>query len=90
LPRADGQGRIPAVEVLVNTERVFDRIVDPKQTHTLPEVIADGAYYGMQTFDQAIMNLYEKGMVDFQTALAHASEPTDFKLMAQNRGLMAS
>jgi twitching motility protein PilT len=90
LSRADGQGRVPAVEVLVNNERVFDRIVDPAQTHSLPEVVADGAYYGMQSFDQAIMTLYEKGMVDFPTALAHASEPTDFKIMAQSRGLMAS
>jgi twitching motility protein PilT len=90
LSRADGQGRVPAVEVLVNNERVFDRIVDPAQTHSLPEVVADGAYYGMQSFDQAIMTLYEKGMVDIPTALAHASEPTDFKIMAQSRGLMAS
>jgi len=90
LPLIDGQGRVPAVEVLVNNERVFDRIVDPDQTYTLPEVIAEGDYYGMQSFDQAIMRLYEKGEVDFQTALAHATEPTDFKLVAQNRGLMAS
>jgi len=90
LPMNDGEGRVPAVEILVNSERVFDRIIDPDQTHTLPEVIADGEYYGMQSFDQAIMKLYEKGLVDFQTALAHSSEPTDFKLLAQNRGLMAS
>ncbi len=90
LPHQDGQGRVAAVELMVNNERVFDRIIDPDQTHTLPEVIGDGEYYGMQSFDQAIMTLYEEGQVDFQTALAHASEPTDFKLLAQNRGLMAS
>ncbi len=90
LPRADGQGRVPAVEVLVNTERVFDRIVDPEQTHTLPEVIADGDFYGMQTFDQALMKLYASGEVTFQDALVHASDATDFKLAAQNRGLMSA
>lgn len=90
LPAGDGSHRVPAVEVLVNNERVFDRIVDPVQTHTLTEVIGDGEYYGMQSFDQSIMKLYERGVIEFQTALAHASEPTDFKLRAQNLGLMAS
>lgn len=90
LPRRDGKGRVPAVEVLVNTERVFDRILDPHQTQTLHEVMADGAYYGMQTFDQAILALYERGEVSFQDALAHASNPTDFKIAAQRRGLMTA
>ncbi len=90
LPRADGKGRIPAVEVLVNTERVFERIVDPEQTHTIHEVIAEGAYYGMQTFDQALLKLYADGLVTFQDALAFASEPTSFKLAVQNRGLLSA
>jgi len=90
LPRADGEGRVPAVEVLVATERVFERILDPEQTHTLPEVMADGDFYGMQTFDQALMKRYAAGEVTFQDALAHAHDPTEFKLSAQSRGLMSA
>jgi len=90
VPRADGKGRVPAVEVLVSTERAFDRIADPAQTHTLIEVIAEGEYYGMRTFDQAIMGLYQRGEVTFQDALAHSTNPTDFKLRAQNLGLMSA
>ncbi len=90
LPRTDGKGRVPAVEVLVHTERVFDRVADPAQTHTLIDVIAEGEYYGMQSFDQAIMQLYQDGIVSFQDALAHATSPTDFKIRAQNLGLMSA
>jgi twitching motility protein PilT len=88
LPRSDSRGRIPAVEVLINTERVFDRIVDPMLTADLSEVIADGDYYGMQSFDQAIMRLYEQEVVTFQDALTHSSNPADFRIKAQNRGLI--
>jgi twitching motility protein PilT len=87
VPLADGKGRVPAIEVMVNTERVFDRIVDETILNTLPQVIAEGEYYGMQTFDQAILKLYEYGRVTFQDALAHATNPADLRLMAQNRGM---
>ena len=90
VPRADGKGRVPAVEILTNTERVAERISDPELTHTLPQVVADGAYYGMQSFDQSILALYTDGVVTFQEALAHASNPTDFKLKAQTTGLMSA
>ncbi len=90
LQRSDGKGRVPAVEVLVNTERVFDRIADPALTHELPDIIAESEFYGMQTFDQALLDLYEHGMVTFQDALVHASNPTDFKLKAQNKGLLSA
>lgn len=90
LPMSDGKGRVPAVEILVNNDRVFDRIADASQTHTLIEVMGEGDYYGMQSFDQSIMTLYEKGVVTFQDALAHSTNPTDFKLAAQNLGLMSA
>lgn len=90
IPRTDGDGRVPALEILVNTERVAERITDASQTHTLPEVVAEGAYYGMQSFDQAILQLYTDGVVNFQDALAYASNPTDFKLQAQTTGLMTA
>ncbi len=90
LPRTDGQGRVPALEILVNTDRVTERISDPEMTHTLPDVVAEGSFYGMQSFDQAIIRLYTEGLVSFQDALAHASNPTDFKLAAQTTGLMTA
>jgi len=90
IPRADGNGRVPAIELLVNTERVFERITDPARTHTLEEVMADGEYYGMQTFDQALLNLFSGGVVSFQDALAYSSHPTDFRLAAQSLGLRSA
>ncbi len=90
LERADGSGRIPAVEVLVMTGRVFDRIVDPDSQHTIEEVIADGEYYGMQTFDQSLFQLYKDGHVALRDALAVASHPHDFRLKLQQVGLQAS
>ncbi len=90
LQRADGKGRIPATEILVNTERVFDRIVDETQTSSLVEVIEDGEFYGMQTFDQNLLRLYEYGLVTYQDALAHSTNPADFKLKVQNKGLRSA
>jgi twitching motility protein PilT len=62
VPRAGG-GRIPALEVCVNTGRVAERIVDPSKTHEIEEVVADGDFYGMQTFDQALVRLARDGVV---------------------------
>ncbi len=78
--RADGKGRVPAVEVLVNTGRVFDRIVDPDETDSIPEVIAEGDYYGMQTFDQALVQLVKEGLVAEDEARRTSTNPHDFDL----------
>ncbi len=80
LERADHQGRVPAMEVLVNTGRVFDKIADATQTHEIEEIIADGEFYGMQTFDQGLRNLYEQGIVNRRDALASASNAHDLRL----------
>ena len=90
LQRSDGHGRVPAVELFVNTERAFERITDPERTHELRDVIADGEFYGMQTFDQALFKLYESGVVSYQDAQANSTNPADFKLHARNKGLQAS
>lgn len=87
LERADGSGRIPCVEVLVMTGRIFDRIVDPEAQHTIEEVISEGEYYGMQTFDQSLFGLYKNGLVALRDALAVASHPHDFRLMLQQEGM---
>jgi twitching motility protein PilT len=78
--RADGKGRVPAIEVLVNTGRVFDRIVDPDETDSINEVIADGDYYGMQTFDQALVKLVKEGLVAEDEARRVSTNPHDFDL----------
>jgi twitching motility protein PilT len=91
LERADGRGRIPAIEVLVNTGRVFDRIVDPDVPgDSLEEIIADGDYYGMRTFDQSLFQLYRDGLVSLRDAMAVASNPHDFRISLQTAGLSSA
>lgn len=87
LERADGRGRIPTTEVLVMTGRIFDRIIDPDSQHSIEEVIGEGEYYGMHTFDQSLFNLYKNGLVALRDALAVASHPHDFRLLLQQEGL---
>ncbi len=82
VPTSDGAGRAAVCEVVVSTARVADLIADAQQTHQLPEAIAEGAYYGMQTFDQSLMQLYTDGRVAMADALRAASNPQDFKLEA--------
>jgi twitching motility protein PilT len=79
---------VPAVEVLVNTGRVFDRIVDPEVPgDSLPEIVAGGDYYGMQSFDQSLLGLYRDGEVTLRDALAAASNPSDLRVAIQQAGL---
>ncbi|MDP9385105.1 MAG: type IV pilus twitching motility protein PilT, partial [Actinomycetota bacterium] len=77
----DGTGRVACCEIMVKTGRVHDMILDPKQTGQLPEVIADGEYYGMQTFDQALLKHLRAGRISLDEAMRVASAPHDFKLM---------
>ncbi|MEK7251799.1 MAG: PilT/PilU family type 4a pilus ATPase, partial [Actinomycetota bacterium] len=77
LPTADGLGRVPAVEVLINTDRVAERIANPDMTHEIPDVIAEGSFYGMETFDQAILRLAAGGQVSFAEGIRHATKPSD-------------
>jgi twitching motility protein PilT len=78
--RADGKGRVPAVEVLVNTGRVFDRILDADKTDSIAEVIAEGDFYGMQSFDQSLVQLVKEGLVEEAEARRTATNPHDFDL----------
>ncbi|MDX1690576.1 MAG: type IV pilus twitching motility protein PilT [Acidimicrobiia bacterium] len=86
IPRADGDGRVPAVEVLVNTERVAERIADPEKTHQIADIVADGDFYGMTTFDQSILELVKQGTITMTEAMRHATKPADLKLRAQQMG----
>ncbi len=89
LPRADGTGRVPAVEVLINTAAISDRIRAGDQIHTLPDLIADGrSQYGMQTFDQSLSDLHQRGLITYEAALQYATNPAEFALRAS--GVQAS
>jgi twitching motility protein PilT len=81
LPRCDGPGRVPAVEVLVNTASVREYIMDPMKTPLIPELIESGAIqYGMQSFDQSIMDLFKRGIISYEEAMNQATNPDDFDL----------
>jgi twitching motility protein PilT len=83
-PRADGMGRVPAVEVLIATATVKDCIVDPDKTKMLRDTIAQGAiHYSMQTFDQSLFTLLKAGMISYDEALRGATNPDDFALKAK-------
>lgn len=88
LMRSDGRGRLPTVEVLVSNGRVFDAIVNPEQTHLLHDIIAEGEFYGMQTFDQSLLNLFKNGMVSLEDAMQASTSPHDFELMVRQEGLL--
>ncbi|HWT94497.1 MAG TPA: type IV pilus twitching motility protein PilT [Solirubrobacteraceae bacterium] len=81
LVRSTDGGRIATCETLRMTGRVRDMIMDPEQTGRLNEVIADGGYYGMQTFDQALFDHVKAGRVSMDDAVRAASSPHDFKLL---------
>ncbi len=82
LPKADGHGRVVVAEVLLNVEPIQERLVEPDRTGTIPEVVAEGAFFGMQTIDQAILQRFKAGEVSFSDALSHVTSPRDFKIAA--------
>ena len=86
VPTVDGSGRIACCEVLRMTGRVRDMITDPAQTGKLPEVIAEGSFYGMQTFDQHLFEHLKAGRVEMDTAIQFATSPHDFKLLVAADG----
>ena len=85
----DGAGRVAACEVLVATNRIRDFILDAGQTGQIHEAIAEGEYYGMQTYDQALLKLVEEDRIDYAEALNVSSQPQNFRLMVQSLGLAA-
>jgi twitching motility protein PilT len=86
VPRADGSGRIAIAEILTMTGRVHDLILDPTRTGELTDVIAEGEYYGMQTFDQALYAALRRGEVALADAMHHATRPHDLKLLLEAEG----
>jgi twitching motility protein PilT len=83
-PRSDRPGRIPACEVLINTAAVRDNIRDLDKTLNIPDLIREGTVqYGMQSFDQSLMNWYSKGVISYESALFYATSPSEFALKVQ-------
>jgi len=81
MPRADGKGRVPAVEVMIATGTIKDCILDQDKTKLIPDVIAQSKlHYAMQTFDQSLFDLFKSGLITYEEALRRASSPDDFVL----------
>ncbi len=83
---ADGEGRVAVCEILRMTGRARDMILDPEETGRLREVITEGEYYGMQTFDQALLHHHQAGRISMEDALRAATSPHDFKLLVASEG----
>ncbi len=84
IPKQDGVGRVPGVEVLVATPFIKDCIVDKDKTHLIAGAIAQGtSQYGMQTFDQSIFSLFKNELITYDEALRWASNVDEFKLKVQ-------
>jgi len=82
--RADNQGRVPAVEVMITTAYIRDCIINADKTRLIHDAIAAGtSQYGMQTFDQSLYELYSRNLITFEEALLRASNPDDFRLRVQ-------
>jgi len=87
LERADGKGRAPAVEVLVGTQKVIDAVADPARTGDLDRLMDEGQYHGMQTLDQALLELVRDGMVSTRDALAASAHPEDLRIAMASAGV---
>ena len=89
VPRADGEGRCVAMEVCINTGRVADAIVDPEKTSTITSLIAEGSFYGMQSFDQHLVALIRDGVITLDAAMLASTNPHDLTVELRRLGLVA-
>lgn len=81
LARADGAGRVPAVEVMVSTPTIRDLLLSEEKMEKIKEAIDQGSlHYGMQTYDQALIRLYRDGLIHYEEALNNATSPGDLAL----------
>jgi twitching motility protein PilT len=84
VPRSDRPGRVPACEVLINTAAVREQIRDLDKSLNIPDLIREGTVqYGMQSFDQSLMAWYSQSVISYDSALFHASNPSEFALRVQ-------
>ncbi len=81
LPTADGTGRVPAAEIMINTAAIREYVIDKDKTGMIETAIAEGhMQYHSQTFDQSLLDLYSKNKITYEVALAAATNPDDFDL----------
>lgn len=89
IPRKDGSGVVPAVEILINTGAITECIKDPDRFFEITDYMERGKkQYGMQTFDQAVIDLYNKGLISYENALLYATNPSDVELKIKGIGAM--
>jgi twitching motility protein PilT len=88
IPTADGQNRVPALELLVVNGRIQQAIIDPLITGDIGGIVADGEYYGMVTFDQSLVSLVADGTISLAEAMNTASNPHDLKVMLERKGIV--
>jgi twitching motility protein PilT len=88
VPKADGNGRAVAMEICINTGRVAEAVSDPDKTSTIGQLVAEGGYYGMQTFDQHLTRLFADGVISLDAALASSSNPHDLIVELRRLGLV--
>jgi len=88
IPTVEGDSRVPALEVLVINGRIQQAIIDPLLTGDIEAIVADGAYYGMVTFDQSLATLLASGQISLAEAMATASNPHDLKVMLERQGIL--
>ena len=89
VPRADGEGRCVVMEIAVGTGRIADAIADPDKTSTISQLVAEGTYYGMQSFDQHLVTLVRDGVVTLQDAMSASTSPHDLTVELRRLGLVA-
>ncbi len=89
IPSTTG-GLVPAVEVMVMTGTIREYIADPDQTYKIRDAIEDGGYYGMQTFDQSLLRLYQDQRITLDDAIAMAANAHDFKIKIRQLGVSAA
>ncbi len=81
IPRKNGEGRVPAVEVMINTPFIAECIQDKEKTQLIRDSISKGvSQYGMQTFDQSVFQLYKEEHISYEQGLKYSSSPDNFKL----------
>ncbi len=88
--RADGKGRCVAAEICVNNGRISEAIIDPGKTSSIEQLVADGAFYGMQTFDQHLIALLRDGVIKLSDALSASSNPHDLQVELRRQGLVVA
>ena len=89
VPRADGDGRCVVMEIAVGTGRIAGAIADPDKTSSIGQLIAEGGYYGMQTFDQHLVSLLRDGVITLEAAMSASTNPHDLTVELRRLGLVA-